>query len=444
MPSTPANSINESTIGVVGFNGTSFTATAPTAYSILCGATTSTGNIQNVASLGTAGQVLSSNGPSALPTWTTASGSSDEVGGLQYFSNENGDTYITTQGWLKCDGSTYSQATYTKLFSRLGLLNSTGEQWTQRLTGTFLASTYGTQYVVSNNLGGVYTSTDVVTWTLRAGVSPYIIYSLSYGNGLYFYGSYSGGLSTSTDAITWTARTSGTSSNINALTYGNGIYVYAGDGGTLGTSTDAVTWTSRTSGTSSVIVNLTYTNSLYIYTGNGGVVGTSTDAVTWSVHSSTLSTAFSCIYFSPLSSYFIGGKATNQYATTTDFTTFTVSAITTTTVNNSGVYLVYANNTIVATYNTSIYTSTNGTTWTSQLLTTATNLYATSLGYNGAKNLIFTSSSAGAAVFTSPTPYPYNPATQFMVPTESTVNITKEITTNYMKNLYIKALWKFL
>lgn len=40
-----------------------------TAYSVLCGGTTSSGNLQSVATVGTSGQVLTSNGAAALPTW---------------------------------------------------------------------------------------------------------------------------------------------------------------------------------------------------------------------------------------------------------------------------------------------------------------------------------------------------------------------------------------
>lgn len=43
-----------------------------TAYAVLCGGTTSTGNVQSVAGVGTSGQVLTSNGPGALPTFQNA------------------------------------------------------------------------------------------------------------------------------------------------------------------------------------------------------------------------------------------------------------------------------------------------------------------------------------------------------------------------------------
>lgn len=48
--------------------------TTLTAYAVLCGGTTSTGNMQQVSGVGTANQVLVSNGASALPTWQSVPG----------------------------------------------------------------------------------------------------------------------------------------------------------------------------------------------------------------------------------------------------------------------------------------------------------------------------------------------------------------------------------
>lgn len=47
-------------------------ASAFTAYAVICGGTTSTGSLQSVASVGTTGQLLTSNGPGALPTFQSA------------------------------------------------------------------------------------------------------------------------------------------------------------------------------------------------------------------------------------------------------------------------------------------------------------------------------------------------------------------------------------
>jgi hypothetical protein len=49
-------------------------ATSQTAYAVLAGGTTSTGAYQSIASVGTAGQILTSNGAGALPTFQAAGG----------------------------------------------------------------------------------------------------------------------------------------------------------------------------------------------------------------------------------------------------------------------------------------------------------------------------------------------------------------------------------
>jgi hypothetical protein len=53
--------------------GTGLTST--TAYAVVCGGTTSTGNLQSIAGVGTSGQVLTSNGAGALPTFQSLTGS---------------------------------------------------------------------------------------------------------------------------------------------------------------------------------------------------------------------------------------------------------------------------------------------------------------------------------------------------------------------------------
>lgn len=62
-------SIGTATVAVGGTGNTTFTA-----YSVIAAGTTATGAFQNVSGVGTSGQVLTSNGASALPTWQAASG----------------------------------------------------------------------------------------------------------------------------------------------------------------------------------------------------------------------------------------------------------------------------------------------------------------------------------------------------------------------------------
>lgn len=72
---------------VVADGGTGLSSV--TAFAVLCGGTTSTGAFQSIASVGTAGQVLTSNGAGALPTFQAAGGVSD---------GDKGDVTISSSG----------------------------------------------------------------------------------------------------------------------------------------------------------------------------------------------------------------------------------------------------------------------------------------------------------------------------------------------------------
>lgn len=81
---TPATALLQATSITAGWSGQLAVSrggtglASATAYAVLCGGTTSTGAFQSVASVGTAGQVLTSNGAGALPTFQTpAAGGAD-------------------------------------------------------------------------------------------------------------------------------------------------------------------------------------------------------------------------------------------------------------------------------------------------------------------------------------------------------------------------------
>jgi len=82
----------------VGSGGTG-SATA-TAYAVQCGGTTSTGAHQSVASVGTSGQVLTSNGAGALPSFQTIT--SFVSGMIMLWS---GSSASIPSGWVICDGT---------------------------------------------------------------------------------------------------------------------------------------------------------------------------------------------------------------------------------------------------------------------------------------------------------------------------------------------------
>lgn len=101
---------------VVAGGGTGVTSN--TAYAVLCGGTTSTGAIQSIAGVGTANQVLTSNGAAALPTFQAA----QYVAPPYYFyaqlsANATNATGDGTDFVIKCDtivknvGSAYAAGT---------------------------------------------------------------------------------------------------------------------------------------------------------------------------------------------------------------------------------------------------------------------------------------------------------------------------------------------
>lgn len=79
--------------GAVSAGGTGLTSV--TAYAVLCGGTTSTAALQPIASVGTAGQVLTSNGAGALPTMQAPSSGSGALLGITSISGSNNLTEIT-------------------------------------------------------------------------------------------------------------------------------------------------------------------------------------------------------------------------------------------------------------------------------------------------------------------------------------------------------------
>lgn len=108
--------------------------TTNTAYALMAGGTTATGAQQQVSGLGTSGQILTSNGAGALPTWQDAAGGSSSfavvtVSGTQDSSNK---TFTL--------GSTISSADQIFLNGQLLTPGSTNDYEISGTTLTFTAS----------------------------------------------------------------------------------------------------------------------------------------------------------------------------------------------------------------------------------------------------------------------------------------------------------------
>ena len=80
--------------------------TLTTAYGVLCAGTTATGSVQTLSSLGTSGQVLTSNGAAALPTWQTPGAAA-----LTYYTASLGADVSLTNTATYFDGPSVAQGT---------------------------------------------------------------------------------------------------------------------------------------------------------------------------------------------------------------------------------------------------------------------------------------------------------------------------------------------
>lgn len=110
-----------------------------TPYSLIAGGTTSTGNLQSIASVGTSGQVLTSNGASALPT----------------FQNVNAGTVTSVSG-VNANGFTVSVANPTTTpaitvgTSITGILYGNGTNVVAAIAGNFPTLNQNTTGIASN------------------------------------------------------------------------------------------------------------------------------------------------------------------------------------------------------------------------------------------------------------------------------------------------------
>jgi Ig-like domain-containing protein len=128
----------------------------------------------------------------------------------------------------------------------------------------------------------------VLPWTvLTSPDGSQDLYSASYANGKYFITG-AGYLASSADGTNWIPAESG-SGNLGGsnVVFGNGTYVVGGGSTTQGiyTSPDAVTWSNQTinAETRNVVLRSFYTGSLFLAT--GAYIDSSPDGVTWTTQS---------------------------------------------------------------------------------------------------------------------------------------------------------------
>ena len=157
------------TLGVPngGTGDTSFTA-----YAVICGGTTSTGSLQSVSGVGSARQILTSNGAGALPTWASSGGSLNAFAAV-YTGDQTNVTGNNVPFILKPDTT----------------LVSTGFSY-DNTTGIITINTTGIFYVIANiQLSGITNDHNIGQWlvtnqasTIIGDSEPGNLFTLADGN----------------------------------------------------------------------------------------------------------------------------------------------------------------------------------------------------------------------------------------------------------------------
>lgn len=143
-----------------------------TPYAVITGGTTSTSPLQDVNPIGTLGQVLTSSGAGALPTWTTISGFVTSVSGTANRITSTGGTTPV----IDISGSYVGQSSITTLGTiTTGTWNGTAVGPTFGGTGQTTYATGDILYAsAANTLSKLAATTDGFVLTLAAGVPAWV------------------------------------------------------------------------------------------------------------------------------------------------------------------------------------------------------------------------------------------------------------------------------
>lgn len=143
--------------------------TSLTAYAILCGGTTSTGNVQSVSGVGTSGQILTSNGAGALPTWQAApaSGVTSVSGTTNRITSTGGTTPV-----IDISASYVGQSSITTLGTiATGVWNGTAVDLSHGGTNANLTASNGGIFYSTGTAGAILAGTATANQVLLSGSS---------------------------------------------------------------------------------------------------------------------------------------------------------------------------------------------------------------------------------------------------------------------------------
>ena len=315
--------------------------------------------------------------------------------GLNLFTSPDGTTWTArTAGTAIYNYAAYGAGVYV-VVGASGAVYSSPDlvTWTSRSAGaqTFNDVIFANSvFVAVGNSNAVYSSADGITWTLRTATGTF--YRVIYANSLFVAVGASGVIYTSSDGATWTSRTSGVASNLNDVTWNGSLFVAVGASGVITSSSDGLTWTARTPGDTGVtLLSVSWSGTRFVATNStNGVAFVSTDGITWS--RSATAYAGAILYSGYLGGRFVAVGANQiQYSTdgldwdNADNVQYVPTAL-------SRTYKL-GNNYYALSTTAGIYQSSDGITWAAAR--TAPRLPFVGMAYSGSAWVAVTGASTG-------------------------------------------------
>lgn len=227
-----------------------------TAYAVLCGGTTATGAHQSIASVGTSGQILTSNGAAALPTFQTPAGDVSGPGSstdnaLARWNGTGGDT-LQDSTVIVSDNGEMTNASQPSFFASLASsdANETGD---------------GTQFILGDtDVGTALTEVYDRNGDFSTGSSSGALFTAPVDGIYQFHGT-----------ITVTGLTSShTQVIIQSTTAGTLVRLFAGNAANMRTNGNVCSWnfswTAQMSATNTADLKIAVSNGTKVVTINGG------------------------------------------------------------------------------------------------------------------------------------------------------------------------------
>jgi hypothetical protein len=381
------------------------------------------------ANYGTSGQVLTSGGSGAAPTWTTPSGTA--TGTIIGYGSAT-----PPSGFLACDGSTYNDASYTALSTVLGNIRS--NVFTSSLSsaffGTNVALTNSRIFILQDNTttASYFSSDSGATWsTTNVALRGNVVW-----NGTYYVAGFgsdcsANGIRYSTNGTSWTTVTANINWGVSGIAWSGSRYVAVQEnGGNNSYSTNGTTWTAGGAfGGSANFMDVAFGASLFVAVGGLGStprIATSTDGTAWTsrtVPAGWGTNGAKSVIF--INSRFVAVDANNNIISSTDGITWTLNY--TNNVSSSVFFSQTAGNRQRVSYNSSDSSYYFQDAYSSDLATWSKIPRSASYSsYVVSYSLMSATVSDGTRVYNGNgfvyNPYPYTTGSQFLVPNLQTVN----------------------